>query len=99
MAGWVISESGAGVTFAVRVIPRASRNEIAGVQGGALKVRLTAPPVEGAANAALIEFLAQRLGVRKRAVSIAGGEKSRAKIVRVEGITRQRVEGALLRGG
>ncbi len=99
MTNWAISESDAGVTFAVRVIPRASRNEIAGVQGGALKVRLTAPPVEGAANAALIELLASRLGVRKRAVSIAGGEKSRAKMVRVEGITRQRVEGALLRDG
>jgi uncharacterized protein (TIGR00251 family) len=99
MANWAISESGAGVTFAVRVIPRASRNEIAGVQGGALKVRLTAPPVEGAANAALIEFLASRLGVRKRAVSIVGGQASRSKKVRVEGMTRQRVEGALLRDG
>jgi uncharacterized protein (TIGR00251 family) len=99
MANWAISESDADVTFAVRVIPRASRNEIAGVQGGALKVRLTAPPVEGAANAALIEFLASRLGVRKRAVSIVGGQASRSKKVRVEGMTRQRVEGALLRDG
>jgi uncharacterized protein (TIGR00251 family) len=90
-----IAEAGGGVTFAVQVIPRSSRNQVAGVQGDALKVKLTAPPVEGAANAALIEFLAKQLGVRKSAVSILSGDKSRHKTVRVEGVTRVQVERAL----
>lgn len=88
-------ESDGAVTFAVRVIPRSSRNELVGMQGDALKVKLTAPPVEGAANAALIAFLAKRLGVRKSAVSIVAGERNRDKRVRVEGVTRERVERTL----
>ena len=95
MSALKIVEAGEAVTFAVRVMPRSSRNEIAGVQGDALKVRLTAPPVEGAANAALIACLAQQLGVRKSAVAIVGGIRSRTKVVRVEGITRERVEQTL----
>jgi uncharacterized protein (TIGR00251 family) len=95
MSALKIAESGGGVTFAVRVTPRSSRDEIAGVHGDALKVKLTAPPVEGAANLALIEFLAKHLGVRKSAMSILGGDRSRNKIVHVEGITRNRVEKAL----
>ncbi|MBM4467450.1 MAG: YggU family protein [Chloroflexi bacterium] len=71
-----ITEVEGGVTFAVRVVPRASRNEIVGVQGDALKVRLTAPPVEGKANEALVAFLAQRLGVRKSQVEIVAGGTS-----------------------
>ncbi|HEY4689661.1 MAG TPA: DUF167 domain-containing protein [Anaerolineae bacterium] len=94
MSGWALRESDGGVTFAVRVIPRAGRNEVAGVQGDALKVKLAAPPVEGAANAALIEFLAERLGVRKSDVSILSGDRSRNKIVRVERVTREQVEKA-----
>ena len=84
-----------GVTFSVRLTPRASKNEITGVQAGALRVRLTAPPVEGAANAALIEFIAERLKVRKSAVSIVSGEKSRNKIVRVSGVSVEQVKAAL----
>jgi len=80
-----------GVTFSVRLTPRAGKNEIVGVQAGALRVRLTAPPVEGAANAALIEFIAERLKVRKSAVSIASGERSRHKIVRVSGLSIEQV--------
>jgi len=76
-----------GVTLAVRVTPRAGRNEIVGAQGEALKVKLAAPPVEGAANAALCEFLADRLGVRKSAVTIIAGRTSRHKVARVEGVT------------
>lgn len=79
----------------MRVIPRSSRNEVVGRQSDALKVKLTAPPVEGAANAALIAFLAEQLGVRKSAVSIIAGERNRNKTVRVEGVTRERVEQAL----
>jgi uncharacterized protein (TIGR00251 family) len=81
-----ISEAFAGVQFKVHVQPRASRSEISGVQGEELKVRLTAPPVEDAANRLCIEFLAERLGVAKSRVTITSGTKSRHKTVRVEGI-------------
>jgi uncharacterized protein (TIGR00251 family) len=75
------------VRFAVRVQPRASRSEIAGVHGDALKIRLSAPPVDGAANDALVELMAGSLGVAKRAVRIVSGEQSRSKVVEVEGVT------------
>jgi len=99
MSDWSITEANGGVTFAVRVVPRASRNQIAGVEGGALKIKLTAPPVEGAANAALIEFVAEWLGVRRSAVSIVSGDKARNKVVRVSGVTRKRMETGLLQTG
>jgi len=92
-----IRETSAGVQFAVRVVPGASKNEAAGVQDDALKVRLTAPAVEGKANRACIDFLAGLLGVRRSALSIASGEKSRRKTVTVEGMTRGELE-ARLRG-
>jgi len=95
MSALKIVDIGEAVTFAVRTLPRSGRNEVSGVQGDALRVKLTAPPVEGAANAALIELLARQLGVRKSAVAIVGGIRSRNKLVRVEGITRERVERAL----
>jgi hypothetical protein len=75
------------VILAVRVIPRARKTEIAGTRDGALLVRLAAPPVEGAANDALIEFLAERLGVTRRAVRIVSGERGRQKRVAVAGVT------------
>jgi uncharacterized protein (TIGR00251 family) len=75
------------VRFAVRVTPRASRAAITGMHGGALKVSLTAPPVEGAANAALIELLAGALGVPKRAVRIEHGDHSRQKAISIEGVS------------
>lgn len=81
-----------GVSFPVRVVPRAQRNAVGGVRDGALVVRLTAPPVEGRANAALQDFLAEALGVRRNQVSIRTGEKSRTKIVRVDGIGPARLE-------
>jgi len=71
----------------VRVQPRASRNEIVGVQGGALRVRLTAPPVDGAANEALIRLLAGELGVARRQVRIVAGATSRNKVVEVDAVT------------
>ncbi len=93
MSDWLITEANGSVTFAVRVVPRSSRNQIVGVEGGALKIKLTAPPVEGAANAALIEFIAEWLGVRRSAVSIVSGDKARNKLVRVHGVTREQVLG------
>jgi hypothetical protein len=70
----------------VRVVPRAAKDGLAGERAGALLVRLTAPPVAGAANAALARFLGERLGVRPSAVTIVKGETSRNKLVRVAGI-------------
>ena len=64
----------------VRVVPRAARTELAGRHGGGVKVRLTAPPVEGAANAALVDFLAKVFGVKRADVTIASGEKGREKV-------------------
>jgi uncharacterized protein len=79
------------VRFAVRVQPRASNNQIAGVHGDALKVRLTAPPVEGAANAELVAFLANVFVVKRQSVRILAGESSRSKIVEIDGITERAV--------
>jgi uncharacterized protein (TIGR00251 family) len=81
-----VRESGDGVVFAVRVKPRASRDAIGGVWDGALVVRLTAPPVEGAANAALARLLGRALGVAPSAVRIVGGATSRTKRVAVSGV-------------
>jgi uncharacterized protein len=86
-----VQTSDDGVTLTVRVLPRASRNQVVGVEQGAIKIKLTAPPVEGAANAALIEFVAGWLGVRKSAVSIVSGETARHKRVRVIGFTVEAV--------
>ena len=84
-----------GVTLAVRVTPRARKNEIVGVAGEAIKVKLAAPPVEGAANATLCTFLAEQLGVRKSAVTLVAGQASRQKVVRVEGMTADEVQARL----
>ncbi len=75
----------------VRVIPRSSRNRLEWEQG-VLKARLTAPPVDGAANEALVALLAERLGLPKRSISIVRGGSSRQKIVDVQGITLEEVE-------
>jgi uncharacterized protein (TIGR00251 family) len=83
----VIHSSIDGILIEIRVIPRAGRSGVAGTREGALLVRLNAPPVEGAANAELIELMAGVLGVPKRTVSLAGGERSRRKRVRISGIT------------
>jgi uncharacterized protein (TIGR00251 family) len=74
------------VRLRIHVQPRASRTEIAGLHGDALKVRIAAPPAEGAANEALVRFLADRLGVPRGAVRLEAGRAARAKIVRVLGI-------------
>ncbi len=76
-----------GVLLDVRVVPRAGRAGLAGTRGGALLVRLNAPPVEGAANAELVEVISRLLGVPRRAVTIVAGERGRQKRVRVEGVT------------
>lgn len=83
------------VRFPVRVQPRSSRAGVDGVHGDALKVRVHAPPVEGAANAAVIEVIAAALGVARRAVRIVGGASSRSKTVEVDGLTAADVRRAL----
>jgi uncharacterized protein (TIGR00251 family) len=85
-----------GVTFAVRVVPRASKDEIVGIHGDALKIRVTAPPVEGRANETLVAFLADQLGVRKSQVEIVAGTTSRRKTIRVVGLWPQEVGERLL---
>jgi uncharacterized protein (TIGR00251 family) len=91
----MIAPTSDGIVIDVRVIPRAGRSEIAGVRDGALLVRLNAPPVEGAANAELIELLAQTLDVPRRGVTITSGATSRRKRVKVVGITAERAASRL----
>ena len=79
------------VRFSVHVQPRASRSEVVGLYGDALKVRLTAQPLEGAANQALVELLASLLAVGRGAVRIVAGATSRTKIVEVDGITEEQL--------
>ena len=82
------------VRVSVRVQPRAARSELAGVHGTALKVRLTASPVDGAGNAALIDFLAEEFGIPRRAVRIVHGHTSRTKLVELTGVTAAAVRTA-----
>ena len=84
MASLTLREGAGVVRFEVRVQPRASRNEFAGVRDGALCVRIHAPPVDGAANEALVDFLADELGVSARLVRIVSGFGSRIKIVELD---------------
>src|SRR6266446_9947598 len=86
-----VQEREGTVIFSVRVQPRASKDEIAGEMGGALKVRLRAPAVEDRANQALIDFLAELLKTPRSAVSILSGERSRVKRIEIRGVTRQQV--------
>ena len=94
-----LTQHGNAVRFAVRVVPRSGRSSIEGALGGALKVRLAAPPVDGAANEALVAFLAGALGVPKRAVRIIRGERSKSKVVEVAGVTAATVRSAASAGG
>jgi len=90
-----IRETADGVTFAIKVHPRAKKNGIAGSVGAALKVSLTTPPVEGRANEACIEFFANLLKVPRSSVTIASGQTSRNKVIRVLGVTGQYVQDRL----
>lgn len=81
-----------GFSLRVRVIPKAHRNALAGVEDGVLVVRLVAPPVEGKANLALLEFLSERLGLRKHQLQLVSGQKARHKVVKVQGVERAALE-------
>ena len=86
MTGLRIRKAEGAVTFEVRVAPRSSRDRVIGVRDGALKVSLTAAPVDGAANEALRRLLAKMLGVAKSDVEILRGDRARAKLIRVHGV-------------
>ena len=86
-----IRDTPSGATFQVKVHPRAKKNAITGEVGDALKLALTAPPVEGRANEACIAFLAEVLNVPRSSVTIAAGENSRLKVIRVAGSTAEQV--------
>jgi uncharacterized protein len=92
-----IHESSSGVTFAVKVHPRARKNAITGELGDALKVSLRAPRIEGKANEACIEFFANLLKVPRSSVTIAAGQSSRSKVIRVVGLTAPQVRDQLTR--
>lgn len=81
-----LQESAAGTTFAIKVHPRARKNAITGTVGDALKLSLTAPPVDGKANQAVIEFFADFFQISRASITIASGETSRLKTIRVSGI-------------
>jgi uncharacterized protein (TIGR00251 family) len=82
----ILAPADGGVRLRVRVQPRASRSEIAGVHGDELRIRLQAPPVDGAANEALVRFLADALGAPRAAVEIVSGLASRSKTVVIRGV-------------
>lgn len=93
-SSWIEPIAGA-VRLHLRVQPRASRNEVSGRLGYELKIRLAAPPVDGAANDALVRFLAQALGVPRASVSIVAGGSSRSKVVEVRGVEERSVQARL----
>lgn len=86
-----IKEDKDGVIFKIKVQPRAAKNQLAGIMDGALKIRLTAPPVDGAANEACRSFLAGLLGVARSQVTVVTGQTARYKLVRVSGVTPEQV--------
>jgi len=90
-----LQETALGITFAVKVQPRARKNAVLGDLDGAVKISLAAPPVDGRANKACVEFLAELLDVPRSAVTIVSGETNRRKVVRVAGISAERVRSKL----
>ncbi len=89
MSDWLRVAADGRLTLTLHIQPGAKRTEVAGEHGDALKIRLAAPPVDGKANAALLAFIAERLGVSKSAVTLKSGQTSRRKVVEVEGATAE----------
>jgi len=90
-----VHESVGAATFAIKVHPRAKKNAITGELGDALKVSLTSPPVEGRANEACIDFFARVLNVPRSSITIASGQTSRRKVIRVAGVSAEQVRSRL----
>ncbi|MDO9229882.1 MAG: DUF167 domain-containing protein [Syntrophales bacterium] len=86
-----LRETETGVVFRIRVVPRASRREPVGIRDDTLKLRITAPPVEGKANRECVRMLAELLGVKKTQVAIISGHTSRTKTVAVEGVKAKEI--------
>jgi hypothetical protein len=92
----LIRETKNGLSFDIHVNPHTSRAEIAGIADGTLKVKVTAPPVDGAANEACIELLAKKLGLKKSRMKIAAGVKGRKKTIVVGDISKDQLEKKIL---
>ena len=90
-----VHETPVGVTFTVKVQPRARRNAILGEIGETLKIAITAPPVDGKANQACVEFLAELLRLPRSSIAIVSGQTSRNKVIRVTGITAAELQNLL----
>ena len=92
-----IKDTAAGATFAVKIHPRAKRNAVTGTLGDALRISLTAPPLEGRANQACTEFLAEVLELPRSSITIAAGQASRNKLIRISGVSAAGLEARLRR--
>jgi len=90
MLEWM-NETSEGFEINVRAVPRASKNEIQGIHDGALKIRLTTPPVDGKANQALIRFLSKELHISKSKIQLKQGETSRHKTLQISGLTKEQL--------
>src|SRR5215469_6155915 len=90
-----VKDTSEGVTFTVKVHPRARKNAITGTVGEALKLALTAPPVEGRANQAVVEFFADLFEIPRSSVTIASGARGRRKVIRVKDVSKQAIEDKL----
>jgi uncharacterized protein (TIGR00251 family) len=90
-----IRETASGVSFAVRLQPKAKKTAVVGELDGALKLAVTAPPIDGRANEACVRFLAELLNVARSSVTIAAGASSRNKVIRIEGLTAEQVRARL----
>jgi uncharacterized protein len=89
VSDWLRVAADGRLTLTLHIQPGAKKTEVAGEHGDALKIRLAAPPVDGKANAALLAFIAERLGVPKSAVTLKSGQTSRRKVVEVEGASAE----------
>lgn len=98
MSGFDARRRGDAVRFSVRLQPRASKNEIAGIQGSSLRIRVTAAPIGGLANQALIDFLSDSLGISRRSVCIVSGHSSRTKVVEVSEVALEAVQRLATKG-
>lgn len=90
-----IEQTAEGVRLRVKAVPRASRSEVAGLHGDVVRIRLAAPPVDGAANEELIRFLADTLSVPRTAIRLVSGQTSRSKVITIVGTTLERVRVSL----
>jgi uncharacterized protein len=89
------TEKNSAIIFSVRVVPRASKSEIVGEMDGALKIRIASPPVDGAANAELIKLLAKTFSIAKSEVEITGGQTSKSKQIKLNGVTAEKFQSAV----